>query len=104
MTLLPRERTEPMADYMDKTRLLVAKREDERFPMIVAAMPETTWEIIPPDEWDEWKRKAGERMFDRDWTAYDYIEVVITIPSAQLAELFEAREITPTSVEVATDG
>ena len=88
-----------MNDYYDKTRLIVAKREDEEVPMVIAAMPQTTWEVIPVDEWDEWKRKRAEAFFDADWTAYDYIEVVVTIPWQQLAELFNAREVTPVSVE-----
>lgn len=92
-----------MANYLDKTRLLVAKREDEQYPMVIAAMPQSTWEIIPPEDWDAWKRKRGEEMFDRDWTAYDYIEVIVTIPNKDLAAMFEAREIVPAGVEVATD-
>jgi hypothetical protein len=92
-----------MSDMYDKTRLLVAKREDEDYPMVIAAMAETTWEIIPVEDWDEWKRKRAEEYFDSDWTAYDYIEVVITIPNADLLAMFMAREITPASVEVASD-
>jgi hypothetical protein len=88
-----------VSDYLDKTRLLVAKREDEKYPLVIAAMPESTWEVIPPEDWDVWKRKRGEEMFDRDWTAYDYIEVIVTIPNAQLAAMFDAREITPVAVE-----
>lgn len=87
--------------YLDKTRLLVAKREDESYPMVIAAMPQSTWEIIPPEEWDAWKRKRGEEMFSDDWTAYDYIEVIATIPNAQLAALFAAQNIVLTAVELA---
>lgn len=92
-----------MSDYLDKTRLLVAKREDEDYPLVIAAMPESTWEVIPPEDWDAWKRKRGEEMFDRDWTAYDYIEVIVTIPNAFLASMFAAREVVPTSVVKAED-
>lgn len=92
-----------MPDFYDKTRLLVAKREDERYPMIIGAMPESTWEVIPPEDWDQWRRKRGEEHFSDDWTAYDYIEVIVTIPNAQLAAMFDARQIEPTSVEVAND-
>jgi len=92
-----------MSDYLDKTRLLVAKREDEKWPMVIGAMPQSTWEIIPPEDWDEWKRKTAEKFFDADWTAYDFIEVVITIPSEQLAALFDAREIAPTTIEKGED-
>ena len=89
--------------YLDKTRLLVAKREDEDSPMVIGAMPQSTWEIIPPEDWDAWKRKTAEQFFDADWTAYDYIEVVITIPVGQLAAMFDAREIAPMSVERGED-
>lgn len=88
-----------MSDYLDKVRLLVAKREDEKYPMVIAAMPESTWEIFPPEDWDKWKRKQGETFFDADWTAYDYIEVVAVISNSMLAGLFEAREISVTNVE-----
>lgn len=92
-----------MSDYLDKVRLLVAKREDEDWPLVIAAMPESTWEVIPPEDWDKWKREASERMFDDDWTAYDYIEVVAEIPNATLAKMFEAREIQVSAVEDRTD-
>ena len=81
--------------YMDQTRLVVAKREDEKYPLIIAAMPQSTWEIIPVEEWDEWKRERARAFLDDDWTAYDYIEVVITIPTSRLAAMFNAREIVP---------
>lgn len=90
-----------MTDYLDKTYLLVAKREDEHYPLVIGAMPASTRGIIFPEEWDAWKRKRGEEMFNDDWTAYDYIEVIVTIPNAQLAELFAAHKITPSSIEVA---
>lgn len=93
-----------MSNLYDKTRLLVAKREDEDLPMVIAAMPESTWEIIPVEDWDRWKREAGERAFDADWTAYDYIEVVMSFPVERLAEMFRAREIEPVSVTPADDG
>lgn len=90
-----------MTDYLDKTYLLVAKREDEHYPMVIGAMPFSTWEIIAPDEWDAWKRKRGKEAFSDDWTAYDYVEVIVTIPNAQLAALFAAREITPSAIAIA---
>lgn len=92
-----------MTDYYDKTRLVVAKREDERYPMVIAAFPESTWEVIPPEEWDAKKRKWAEEFFDADWPLYDYIEVIVTISNAELAAMFAAREITPVAVERADD-
>jgi hypothetical protein len=89
-----------MSDYLDKTRLLVAKREDEDAPYIIGAMPQTTWEVFDPEEYDEWKRKTAERFFDADWTAYDYIEVVMVFPNKSLADLFAACEIRPVAMEV----
>jgi hypothetical protein len=86
-----------MSDTMDKTRLLVAKRVEEDRPLVIAAVPEDMWEILPPEEWEVWKEQRAQELLE-DWTAYDYIEVVVTIPSAQLAAMFEAREIAPTSV------
>lgn len=90
-----------MPDIYDKTRLLVAKRFDENYPMIIGAMTESTWEILPVEDWDEWKRKRAMEYFDADWTEYEYVEVIVTIPNSQLADLFSAREITPASVEKA---
>ncbi len=87
--------------YLDKTRLLVAKREDEECPLVIAAMPNSTWEVMHPEEWDRWKREQAAAAFDDDWTAYDYIEVVITIAVGQLASMFSAREIEPRKVEAA---
>lgn len=88
-----------MADIYDKTRLIVARMEGEKYPLIVGAVAESTWEIIPPDEWDRIKRELAEKWLGPDWTAYDYVEVIITIPSADLNELFDAREIVPAMVE-----
>jgi hypothetical protein len=90
-----------MSDYLDQTRLIVAKMEGERWPLVVGAIAQSTWEIIPPDEWDQIKRELAEKWLGPDWTAYDYIEVVLTIPASQLAAMFDAREITPESVEKA---
>lgn len=92
-----------MASYNDKTRLLVAKREDETTPMIIGAFPMSTWEIIPPEEYDELKRTQAEQFFNDDWTLYDYIEVVVTIPCEQLEAMFEAREVVPTAMEKGED-
>lgn len=89
--------------YYEQTRLLVAKREDEEMPYVIAAMPQSTWEVYDPAEYDDWKRNQAKRFFDADWTAYDYVEVIITIPEQQLKDLFEARDITPASIEVAGD-
>lgn len=85
--------------YLDKTRLIVARLEGEKWPIVVGAIAQSTWEIIPPDEWDRIKRELSEKWLGPDWTAYDYIEVVITIPAGDLAALFDATEMTPTSVE-----
>jgi hypothetical protein len=93
-----------MADDMDKTRLLVARLEGERWPVVVGAIPQTSWGVIPEDEWSRIKREMAEKWLGPDWTAYDYIEVVVTIPAAQLADLFDAREITPLAVERAEEG
>jgi hypothetical protein len=88
-----------LSDYMDRTRLLVAKMEGERWPLVVGAVAQATWEVIPPDEWDRVKSELAQKWLGPDWTAYDYVEVVVTIPAAQLAELFKAREITPVAFE-----
>lgn len=88
-----------MADYYDQTRMIVARMEGERFPMIVGAVAQSTWEVIPPEDWDRIKRELAEKWLGPDWTSYDYVEVLVTIPSSQLNELFDAREITPTVVD-----
>jgi hypothetical protein len=85
--------------YLDKTRLIVARLEGEKWPIVVGAIAQSTWEIIPPDEWDRIKRELAEKWLGPDWTAYDFIEVVITIPAGDLAALFDATEMVPTSVE-----
>lgn len=89
-------------DYDDKVRLLVAKREDEDIPYVIAAFPMSTWEIIPPEDWDSWKRERAEAFFDADWTAYDYVEAVVTIPWRDLAQLF-AVTVTATDLTVAKE-
>jgi hypothetical protein len=91
-----------MNDYFDRTRILIAKRQDEEHPMVIACMPESTWEIISIEEWDEWKRNQAQEFFSSDWTSYDYVEAVITIPNETLADLFSSREI-PVVVEPADD-
>jgi hypothetical protein len=88
-----------MTDFHDKTRLVVAMLEGERWPIVVGAVPQVTWDIIEPEEWDALKREMAEKWLGPEWTAYSFVEVVITIPSAQLAALFDAREITPVAVE-----
>lgn len=87
----------------EKTRLLVARLEGERYPMICGAMSESTWEVIGPEDWDKWKREMLEKAFGPDWTAYDTVEVLITIPSSQLNEMFDAREVQPHAVEMVPD-
>lgn len=84
--------------YLDQTRLLVAKREDEDSPMIVGAYPQSTWEVVPDEDFDRWKRETAESFFGPDWTAYDYLEVVMTFPASKLCAMFEAREIVPASM------
>lgn len=88
------------SDYLDKTRLVVGRMEGERWPIVVGAVAQSTWEIIPPDEWDKARAEMAEKWLGPDWTAYDFIEVIVTIPATQLAEMFDAREITPAAVEV----
>jgi hypothetical protein len=89
-----------MSHYMDKTRLVVAKRQDEEFPMIIGAIAESTWEIISEEDWNKWKQEMAEKYFDADWTAYDYIDVIMSYPNDKLTALFEARNIVPTGMEV----
>jgi hypothetical protein len=86
-------------DIYDKTRLIFARMEGEKYPLAVGAVAQSTWEIIPPDEWDRVKRELAEKWLGPDWASYDYVEVVVTIPCAQLNALFDAAEITPASVE-----
>ena len=90
-----------MSDYMDKIRLVVAKRQDETYPMIIGGIAESTWEVIPEEDWNKWKQEMAEKYFDADWTAYDYIDVIMSFPTEQLAPLFEARNIEPVSIEAA---
>lgn len=87
--------------YLDKVRLVVAKMPDERYPMVVGALPESTWEIIPPEDWDKAKREMAEKWLGPDWTAYDYVEAVALIPNARLADMFETRKIEAVAVEKA---
>lgn len=88
-----------MSDYYDKTRLLFARMEGERYALCVGAISQSTWEIVPPEDWDRIKREMGEKWLGPDWTAYDYVEVVVTIPAAQISALFDAAEITPDAIE-----
>lgn len=99
----PKRKDSAMADYYDQTRMIVARMEGERFPMVVGAVAQSTWEVIPPEDWDRIKRELAEKWLGPDWTSYDYVEVVVTIPCEQLNEMFDAREITPVTVEAATE-
>src|SRR4051794_2026357 len=92
-----------LMDAYDRTRVLIAKHPEESLPYIVGAHPEPWWENMGVDDWDAWKRERGEAVFGPEWTAYEYIEVVITLPSEQLSALFAAREIVPTTVERSED-
>lgn len=92
-----------MADYYDKSRLIVARMEGEKYPLVVGGIPQSTWEIIPPEEWDKLKNEMAEKWLGPDWTAYDYIEIVVTIPCAELNAMFDAREVVPAAVEMADD-
>ena len=87
-----------MSMYEDRTRIVFGKAPGERYPLVVGAIRDTTWEIIPPEEWDAIKREWAERWIGPDWAGYDYIEVVVTIPAGQIAAMFDAREVSPTSV------
>jgi hypothetical protein len=89
-------------DYYDKTRMIVARMEGERYPMVVGAVAESTWEVIPPEDWDRIKRELAEKWLGPDWTAYDYVEVVVIVPTSKLNELFDAHEIVPEAVERGT--
>lgn len=88
-----------MNDIYDKTRLVVAKREDEDYPFVIGGVAESSSEIIGQDDWDEMKREWAEKWLGPDVGAYEFVEIVVTIKSAHLAELFAAREITPDRVE-----
>lgn len=92
-----------MNDYMDKTRFLVARLEGEKYPYIIGAYPLSTWEVVPPEDFDRWKRETAEAFFGPDWTSYDYVEAIVTIPHGDLNALFEAAEIKPLALERATD-
>jgi hypothetical protein len=56
---------ELMSDYMEKTMLLVAKREDEDYPMVIGAMPRSTWEVFDIEEWDRVEARSGEAFLRR---------------------------------------
>lgn len=86
--------------HLVKTRLLVARMEGEEFPYVIAAMPMSLWEHIPPDEWDAWRRERAHDAFNSEWTAYEYIEVVMEFPAGELSKMFDAREIQPTSMRL----
>lgn len=88
-----------MSDIYDRTRMLVALLEGEKWPVVIGAMPEATSEIISHEDWDKWKAEMAEKWLGPDWPHYEYIEVLVTIPSADLFAMFEAREISPTAVE-----
>jgi hypothetical protein len=77
-----------MSDYMDRVRLVVTKLEDESYPLVVGAISESIWEVIPPEEWDAIKCEWLQKWLGPDWTAYDAIEVVAVIPAARLSEFF----------------
>lgn len=87
--------------YIDKTRLVLARMEGEDWPLVIGAVSETTWEIIPPDDWDKTRREMAEKWLGPDWTAYDFVEVVMTYPAEKFRLLFEARHIEPDSIEAA---
>lgn len=76
--------------YLDQTKILVAKREDEEYPFIIAAMSMTTWEVVPQEDFDAWKIRMAKDYFEDDWTAYDYVEAIIEVPIATLQALFPA--------------
>lgn len=95
------------SDIHDKTRLVVAKRTDEDYPFVIGGLAESSAEIIGQDEWDEMKREWAERWLGPDAGAYEFVEIVVTIPVADLGALFAAREIMPAAVEhdrTVTDG
>lgn len=82
-----------MTDYLDKVRLIAARMEGEKCPSIIGAIAETTWEIIPPEDWDRVRNELAEKWLGPDWTAYDFIEVIVEIPNANLAAMFDARSL-----------
>ncbi len=84
--------------YYDKHRLVVAKLYDEDTPFIIGGISESTWEILPPEDWDAWKREMGEKYFGPDWTSYDYIEVIMEYPVEKLMDLFKAQHIKPVAI------
>jgi hypothetical protein len=78
----------PPASSDFKLRVLVAKEPDSNWPVIFAAMSEDTWEIIPPEEWDKFKRDQAAEWLGPDWTANDFAEAVLPVPMASLRSLF----------------
>jgi hypothetical protein len=83
--------------YDDKTRLVVAKRYDEDVPLVIAAMPMSTWEIIGEDEWLAWRSKRAKESLSDGAENYELIEVVMDFPASELAAMFPA-EIKPTAM------
>lgn len=88
-----------MNDYAERTRLIVANLPGDDMPMIVAAMPMSTWEVVPEDEYDAWKRTRLTEAL-ADWSTYDVIEVVMSYPQSKLVEMFNAPEVEPSAMEL----
>lgn len=58
------------------------------YSQIVFGFPETTWEIMPPEEWDALKRKLCAEWLGPDWTAYEFTEAILEVPQRTLDGLF----------------
>jgi hypothetical protein len=85
-------------DIYDKTRLVVAKRHDEKYPFVIGGVADSSSEIIDQDEWDQIKREWAAKWLGPDASSYEFVEIVVEIPNADLAAMFEARHVVPASV------
>lgn len=77
----------------DKTRLIVVKLKDsDEKPYVIGAYPESTWEIVPPEEYDEWRRGLLD-LHLYEPADYEVREVVMKISAERFEPLFVPPDI-----------
>jgi hypothetical protein len=77
-----------MSDDAFKLRVVIAKEPGHNWPFIVYGISEDTWGVMPPEEWDDMKRKMCEEWCGPDWTINDFAEAVLDVPYDALRALF----------------
>jgi hypothetical protein len=88
-----------MTDIYDKIRMVYAKLESEKHPVMICAAEESSLEFTTVEQWDAWMHGQAEYRLGHDWQSYSFIEVLVTVPSEKVTALFEAQELGPVPVE-----